>query len=77
MQTTPRVPLLVLLLLHPAPPLPLTPPLHRPRLPQLGAECRSAVGEGVTHVVAADPTDKTRWARRHGCHVVSPSWLAA
>lgn len=30
---------------------------------QLGAECVRDLGDGVTHVVATDITDKTRWAR--------------
>ena len=42
---------------------------HLPTLPlaclQLGAECVKEAGEGVTHVVATDVTDKTRWARSH------------
>ncbi|EFN54779.1 hypothetical protein CHLNCDRAFT_134722 [Chlorella variabilis] len=42
---------------------------------KLGAECVRETGQGVTHVVATDTTDKTRWACGQGKHVVSPSWL--
>lgn len=53
---------------------PTTHPLWQLAL-KLGAECAKEAGEGVTHVVATDVTDKTRWARSQGKHVVSPSWL--
>lgn len=32
-------------------------------------------GAQVTHVVAADVTEKTRWGEAHGKFVVSPNWL--
>lgn len=35
--------------------------------PQLGAECVREATENVTHVVATDITDKTRWARSQVC----------
>ena len=44
---------------------------------QLGAQCSLAAEAEVTHVVATDTTDKTRWARQQGKHVVSPQWLWA
>lgn len=47
---------------------------------QLGATCVREAGEGVTHVVATDVTDKTRWAksqvrggREGGC--TSAAWV--
>ncbi|KAI7844187.1 hypothetical protein COHA_002322 [Chlorella ohadii] len=42
---------------------------------KLGAQCTTGQEEGVTHVVATDITDKTRWARSQGKFVVAPSWL--
>ncbi|KAL4452377.1 hypothetical protein ABPG75_008039 [Micractinium tetrahymenae] len=42
---------------------------------KLGAKCVREAAEGVTHVVATDVTDKTRWARAKGKHVVGPNWL--
>lgn len=41
----------------------------------LGARCVREESEEVTHVVAGDHTDKTRWARQTGRHVVSSDWL--
>lgn len=42
---------------------------------KLGAECVREATERVTHVVATDITDKTRWARSKGKQVVAPNWL--
>lgn len=42
---------------------------------KLGAECVKEVGQAVTHVVATDITDKTRWARSKGKLIANPSWL--
>ncbi|KAL4450062.1 hypothetical protein ABPG77_010731 [Micractinium sp. CCAP 211/92] len=42
---------------------------------KLGAECVREATENVTHVVATDITDKTRWARSQGKHVVGVNWL--
>ncbi len=41
----------------------------------LGAKCVSQQCPEVTHVVAANHTDKTNWAERVGKFVVSPDWL--
>eukprot|EP00887_Chlorella_sp_A99_P003679 scaffold7.g3679.t1 len=43
----------------------------------LGARCCRETGPEVTHVVATDNTDKTRWAKQAGKHVVTPHWLWA
>lgn len=43
--------------------------------PQLGAQCSTERNDAVTHVVATDNTDKTRWAKRAGKFVVNPNWL--
>ena len=45
---------------------------------QLGASVDSVLSDAVTHVVSAsNQTDKVHWARKRGCHVVSPGWLHA
>ena len=41
----------------------------------LGARCVREQGDEVTHVVAADHTAKTKWARAAGKYVVSSDWL--
>ncbi|KAH7621996.1 hypothetical protein Ndes2526B_g02821 [Nannochloris sp. 'desiccata'] len=41
----------------------------------LGAKCVSEQCPEVTHVVAANHTDKTNWAEKLGKFVVSPDWL--
>ena len=41
----------------------------------MGAVCVREAREEVTHVVAADKTDKTKWAEGVGKRVVSPDWL--
>ncbi len=41
----------------------------------LGAKCVSEQCPEVTHVVAANHTDKTNWAEKVGKLVVSPDWL--
>lgn len=41
----------------------------------LGAKCVDTCCDEVTHVVAADETEKTRWGRSNGKHVVSVEWL--
>eukprot|EP00898_Chlorokybus_atmophyticus_P005334 jgi/Chlat1/5801/Chrsp4S06276 len=41
-----------------------------------GAKCVEEASEEVTHVVAVDQgTEKVKWARKHGKHVVKPAWL--
>lgn len=41
----------------------------------LGARCVVKQSDEVTHVVAGDATDKTRWARETGKYVVPVEWL--
>ncbi|GAB4818767.1 hypothetical protein N2152v2_005813 [Parachlorella kessleri] len=41
----------------------------------LGAQCSTELCQSVTHVVATDHTDKTRWAKKLGKRVVNPNWL--
>lgn len=41
----------------------------------LGAKCVSKQSPEVTHVVAANHTDKTNWAEKLSKRVVSPDWL--
>lgn len=50
-------------------------PSPPPCCPQLGVQCSTVQDESITHVVATDHTDKTRWAKRGGKHVVNPNWL--
>lgn len=49
--------------------------LHLWRPSQLGARCVLGIEDGITHVVASDVTEKTRWAVKHRKHVVGPEWL--
>lgn len=41
----------------------------------LGAKCVSEQSLDITHVVAANHTDKTNWAEKLGKRVVNPDWL--
>ena len=42
---------------------------------KLGATCVEDIDERVTHIVASDATQKTKWGSDKGKFVVSPQWL--
>ena len=44
---------------------------------KLGARSVTTMTDEVTHVVGLDVTEKTKWAQKHGKHVVDPAWLYA
>lgn len=41
----------------------------------LGAECVTEQSDAVTHIVAGDHTDKTKWGQKTGRYVVTSDWL--